>query len=110
MSKRPPAMLVCTECEMRFDPRDARAAVYADRPSLNACPACNAVRRGRAAWAVYNGCNGIFGCSVRETKDGAIERLQTAGYFDPASESVVPVIILFGEPFVVEDYRHRQIF
>lgn len=97
---RLPKMLVCAACENRFDPRDDRAAIFPDSPTLNACPACNTLRRGRAAWAVWNSCNGVFSCSVAETKESATARLNSAGYFDKASESVVPVVIVYGKPFL----------
>jgi hypothetical protein len=105
---RLPKMLICRACDHRFDPRDERARVFPNSPDLDACPACNAIEnQGREAWAVWNSCNGVFSCSVAETKEAATERLN-AGGFDPSSESVIPVVIVYGKPFIVEpSWRHR---
>lgn len=101
-------MLTCIECGFDFDQRDPRAGVFEGRPDLSRCPACYMLESGRTGWAVWNDCNGIFGCSVRETKESAQERLHTAGYFDPASETVAPVVIVYGKPFVSEPrWDHR---
>lgn len=63
---RLPKMLECQACEMRFDPRDARAAVYSDQPDLTRCPICNVLDfAGHHAWAVSNNCQGVFTVSVR---------------------------------------------
>ena len=103
---RLPKMLVCHACEMRFDPRDKRAGVFPERPDLNSCPACSAIENhGCEAWAVWNSCNGVFSCSVAETKERATERLNTAGYFDPTSESVIPVTIVYGDRFIDAPFR-----
>lgn len=97
---RLPKMLECQACEMRFDPRDERAAVYSDRPDLTRCPICNVLDfAGLRAWAVSNNCQGVFTCGIAGSKEDATEHLNS-GRYDGAGCEVVPVVIIAGKPFI----------
>lgn len=95
--------MICTQCDHLFDPSDERAFVSEKRPDLNSCPACTIMGiRSTEAWAVYNGCQGVFTCGVGSSKADAVTRLESGDY-EGAGCEVVPVRI------VVEPEERRYI-
>jgi len=88
------APLTCTECGHFFDPADKRALVFEERPDLTTCPACAIMGiKSVGAWAVYNGCQGIFTCGVGNSRKDAEARLNSGDY-EGAGCTVVPVRVI----------------
>lgn len=63
-------MPACWRCDNKFPRADKRGFYSKERPDLAMCPLCNATRNGEA-WAIWNGCNGVFTTEVYDTKAAA---------------------------------------
>lgn len=95
----------CRDCGHFFDPSDGRAFVHVPSeryPDLgHACPACHQMARSAEAWAVWNGCQGVFTDQVYHRKDDAL----TAMKEEPeVYEAVVPVRVIV-EPKTERELR-----
>jgi len=86
----------CGRCGHAFDRDDRRGFVPTHRrlyPELTpVCPACHQMSDAAEAWAVWNGCQGIFTCSIFHRRREAEDCLRAT--FSSASERVVPVRVL----------------
>jgi len=77
----------CHDCGHHYDSTDKRAS-----EQFKLCPACNITGHAMKGWAVWNDCQGVFPCGVRDRKFVA-QALIDQGKYTP-DETVVPVCII----------------
>lgn len=88
----------CGDCGNWFDTRDARAFVPNWKPGNiedfkdleSSCPACQQMSDAATAWALWNGCQGVFSCSVFNSRKEALDAKGDCEVF----EKVVPVRVV----------------
>jgi hypothetical protein len=92
-----PSPTICDNCEHFFDPTDKRAFLHGPYAE---CPLCATLNhRSTTAWAVWNGCNGVF--EDRVTREEAEKLLREE--YDGVGTCVVPVVVVMAP----DDLRHR---
>ena len=95
---KPEQLCRCGDCGNWFDRRDKRAFVNnwkpGDREEFKdlgqSCPACQQMSAAARAWALWNGCQGVFSCSVFNSRKEAFDAKGDCEAF----EKIVPVRIV----------------